>query len=201
MGLKNRDGVDIRDYWEDGIHSYMGMASSGFPNAFMCYTSMAPTALSNGTSMIEVQADFAAGAIKQVLDSEKQGRKIKSIEATREAEQEWGDYVEAQNAQTLMPFTGSWWTGANIPGKKQQQLTYLRGLWTYENEVMAKLDGWKGFDVRYWDGDEIPALAAQPNTLKRKAEDVGRTDKVKYVQQDGEGASEARDILRPTAVA
>lgn len=201
MGLKNRDGVDIRDYWKDGIHSYMGMASSGYPNAFMCYTSMAPTALSNGTSTIEVQADFATGAIKQVLDSEKEGRKIKSIEATREAEDEWEAYVDAQNAQTLMPFTGSWWTGANIPGKKQQQLTYLRGLWAYENEVMAKLDGWKGFDVRYCDGGEAPTLPAEANPLKRKAEVIGREDQAKYGPQDVEGASEARDVLRPTAVA
>ncbi|KAG8166402.1 hypothetical protein KVR01_002091 [Diaporthe batatas] len=201
MGLKNRDGTDLRDYWKDGIRSYMGMASSGFPNAFMCYTSMAPTALSNGTTTIEVQADFATAAIKQVLDSEKEGRKIKSVEATHEAEDEWEAYVDEQNAPTLMPFTGSWWTGANIPGKKPQQLTYLKGLSTYESEVMDKLDGWKGFEVRYWDGDEATVVVAEPNVLKRKAGDVDRTDKGKYGPQEVEEASEAKDILRPTAVA
>ena len=201
MGLKNRNGTDLRDYWKDGIRSYMGITSSGFPNAFMCYTSFAPTALSNGTSIIEVQSDFAVAAIQKVLDSEKQGRKIKSIEATHEAEDEWEAYVNTQNAPTLMPFTESWWTGSNIPGKKTQQLTYLKGLNVYEEEIMAKLEGWKGFDVRYWGTDETSTVGSEPNSLKRKVEDISHGNPVKHAKQDVEDASEARDILRPTAVA
>lgn len=201
MGLKNRNNTDLRDYWKNGIRSYMGITSSGYPNAFMCYTSFAPTAISNGTSIIEVQCDFAVAAIQKILDSEKQGRKIKSIEPTPEAEDEWEAYVDAQNKPTLMPFTESWWTGANIPGKKSQLLTYLRGLNVYEEEIMEKLEGWQGFDVRYWGADENPAVRSEANVLKRKAEDISHADHVEYAQQDVEDPSEARDILRPTAVA
>lgn len=195
MGLKSRNNTDIRDSWKEGIRSYLGTTTSGFPNAFMCYTPFAPTAISNGTSIIEVQCDFATAAIKKVLDSEKQGRRIKSIEPTPAAEDEWEAYVDAQNAQTLMPFTESWWTGANIPGKKSQMLTYLRGLNVYEQEIQAKLEEWDGFDVRYWDAKKASAPAAETDGRKRKAEHV------EYAQQDVDDASEARDVLRPTAVA
>ncbi|KAK7697659.1 hypothetical protein SLS64_013289 [Diaporthe eres] len=195
MGLKSRNNTDIRDYWKEGIRSYLGTTTSGFPNAFMCYTPFAPTAISNGTSIIEVQCDFATAAIKKVLDSEKQGRKIKSVEPTPAAEDEWEAYVDAQNAQTLMPFTESWWTGANVPGKKSQMLTYLRGLNVYEQEIQAKLEEWDGFDVRYWDANKTSTPAVENDARKRKAEHF------EYAQQDVEDASEARDVLRPTAVA
>lgn len=38
MGLKNKDGVDIKDVWRDGIRTYLGMTFNGFPNCFMVYT-------------------------------------------------------------------------------------------------------------------------------------------------------------------
>lgn len=38
MGLKNKDGVEIKDVWKDGIKSYMGMTFNGFPNCFMIYS-------------------------------------------------------------------------------------------------------------------------------------------------------------------
>lgn len=198
MGLKSRNGIDLREYWKQGIRSYLGTNTSDFPNAFMCYTPLAPTAISNGTSIIEVQCDFAAAAIKKVLDSEKQGRKIKSIEPTPQAENEWEAYIDAQNAQTLMPFTESWWTGGNIPGKKSQMLSYLRGLNVYEQEIHAKLEGWDGFDVRYWDADNTSAAGVEPDAVKDKA---GNASHVEYAEQDVDDASEARDVLRPTAVA
>ncbi|KAK2613374.1 hypothetical protein N8I77_000292 [Diaporthe amygdali] len=193
MGLKSRKGTDLRDYWSAGIRSYLGTTTSEFPNAFMTYSPLAPTALSNGTSIIEVQCDFAVAAIKKILDSEKQGRRIKSIEPVPEAEDEWEAYVDAQNAPTLMPLTESWWTGANIPGKKPQMLTYLKGLSVYETEIQEKLENWEGFDVRYWDSVE-----GETSTRKRKAEHISH---VEYAQQDLDEASEAREVLRPTAVA
>jgi len=39
MGLKNKDGVDIKEVWNDGgIKSYVGMTFEGFPNCFMIYS-------------------------------------------------------------------------------------------------------------------------------------------------------------------
>lgn len=52
MGLKNKDGVDIKDIWKDGVNTYMGIMMNGFPNAFMVYSPQAPTALANGPTII-----------------------------------------------------------------------------------------------------------------------------------------------------
>ncbi len=38
MGLKNKEGLDIKEVWKDGIRTYLGMTIGGFPNLFMSYT-------------------------------------------------------------------------------------------------------------------------------------------------------------------
>lgn len=203
MGLKNRDGVDIRDYWKNGIRAYLGTTMAGFPNTYMVYTPLSPVALSNGTTVIEAQCDFAIAAIRKVLDSQQGAQKIKSIEALPEAEDEWAAYVSAQNAPTLFPLTESWWTGANIPGKKPQMLTYLLGLGTYNKEIRERLDQLEGFDVRYWDGSRLakrPA-SAERNGAKRKNEEISTSEHVEHVDQSTAEASEAAQVLRPTATA
>lgn len=212
MGLKNREGVDIRDYWKDGIRAYMGTTFAGFPNTFMSYTPYAPTALVNGTTIIEAQCDFACAAIQKIRDSEQPGQNedpdappkpIKSIEALSTAEDEWAAYVEAQNAQTLFPLTASWWTGANIPGKKAQMLTYLLGLGEYTKETRERLDRLEGFDIRYWDGQQKEGRASttEASGLKRKREGVPLAEHVESTEQSVNGASEAAEILRPTVAA
>lgn len=163
MGLKSRDGVDVRDYWKNGIRAYLGTTIAGYPNAFMTYTPYAPTALSNGTSMIELQCDFAVAAIKKILDSP-DSKKIKAIEALPEAEDEWARLVESQSEGTLFPLTESWWTGANIPGRKSQLLTYLDGMEKYEVDIRERLDRLEGFEVRYWDGTKVQRPPTQSAT-------------------------------------
>jgi len=32
MGLKSKDGVDLRDMWKEGVFTYLGLTISGFPN-------------------------------------------------------------------------------------------------------------------------------------------------------------------------
>lgn len=142
MGLKNKDGVDLRDMWKEGIHTYLGLTISGFPNCFMSYTPQSPTALSNGTTIIEAQVETIADMIAK---SEQEGNK--SIEPRRDAEVEWKAALDSMTAYTLFPFTSSWWNGGNIPGKKAEGMTYIAGIQNYEKQCRDTMDGWKGFDV------------------------------------------------------
>lgn len=157
LGLKNKDGVDIRDVWKTGIKSYLGMSFEGFPNCFMIYsphgmselfpcdalTFPAPTALSNGPTIIEAQADMIMDTIKKL-----EAEKIKSINPTDAAQEEWVDMVDKYSHATLFPLTNSWWTGGNIPGKKVQMLTYVMGIEQYEAQCRGLMDEFKGFDVQ-----------------------------------------------------
>ena len=52
MGLKNKDGVDIKDLWAKGVRTYLGMTMSGFPNLALLYSPQAPNALANGPTII-----------------------------------------------------------------------------------------------------------------------------------------------------
>ncbi|KAJ9494848.1 hypothetical protein H2202_009750 [Exophiala xenobiotica] len=159
MGLKNKDGLDIKDVWKDGIRTYLGMTMNGFPNCFMVYTphgkslsspniancvDITPTALSNGPTIIEMQCDFVASAIEKL---EKAG--AKSVEPTREAEDGWDHMIDEMNKHTLFPLTNSWWTGANIPGKKVQIVSHIGGIEMYEGQCRETLQDWKGFNVVY----------------------------------------------------
>ncbi|KIW30415.1 uncharacterized protein PV07_06159 [Cladophialophora immunda] len=142
MGLKNKDGIDIKQVWEDGISTYMGIFCHGFPNAFFIATAQAPTALSNNPTIIETQVDLLAEAIAKL---EAEGGK--SVEATTSAEEGWGQLITQMNEHTLFPLTDSWWTRGNIPGKKAQPLTFLGGINLYEQICREKLQDWHGFEV------------------------------------------------------
>jgi cation diffusion facilitator CzcD-associated flavoprotein CzcO len=107
MGLKNADGVDLKDLWQDGVKTYLGLTMNGFPNCFMAYSPQAPTALSNGPTIIETQVE---NIVDMIVKLEKEG--AKTIEATRDAEEKWAEQLDAMMAYTLFPFTDSWWNGS-----------------------------------------------------------------------------------------
>jgi len=46
---------------------------------------------------------------------------------------------------TLFPLADSWYMGANIPGKKREQLNYVGGLPLYEEECRKALKSWDEF--------------------------------------------------------
>ena len=142
MGLKNKDGVELADLWKEGINTYLGLTISGFPNLFMSYTPQSPTALSNGPTIIEAQVETIADMIRK-LESEH----ATTIEPQREAEEQWKASLDAMTKGTLLPFTDSWWNGANIPGKKAENMVFVAGINVYEKMCRETMDGWKGFNV------------------------------------------------------
>jgi hypothetical protein len=75
---------------------------------------------------------------------------IRSIESQRHAEIRWKQAIQEANDRTLLPLTDSWYMGANIPGKKKEQLNYLGGIEKYENECRTALATLEGFRVDYY---------------------------------------------------
>ncbi|KAL4965723.1 flavin-containing monooxygenase [Aspergillus stella-maris] len=143
MNIKSKDGVDLKNIWSKGIRTYLGMLISGFPNCFLSYSPHAPTALSNGPTILECQVDFIVDAIAKM---ENEG--LQTIEPTTEAEDKWRAAMDQTAKHTLFANTDSWWTRANIPGKKKEIVTYIRGIGNYETECREALDDWKGFVVK-----------------------------------------------------
>lgn len=103
----------------------------------------APTTLTNGPTLLEVQSEWVASAIQQL---EAQG--ARSIEANKEAEDEWIQMIDDMNKPTLFALTKSWWNGANGPGKKQQAIMHLGGLKMYQAQIAEHLKNWTGFTIK-----------------------------------------------------
>jgi hypothetical protein len=70
-----------------------------------------------------------------------------TIEAKREAEDEWKAGLDSMVQHTLYPYTDSWWNTSNVPGKKTENHNYILGIDRYERQCRETMGEWKGFDV------------------------------------------------------
>lgn len=141
MGLKDINGVDINEKWAEGTKTYLGMTLSGHPNHFFLYGAQGPTAFSNGPSCVELQGEWIVDAIAKLRKEN-----IKYLDATKEGENKWFDYIKEINDKTLFPHTNSWYMGANIPGKVREQLNWPGGFPLYEEKTREVLNnGFQGF--------------------------------------------------------
>ena len=104
MGLRSTSGETLSDTWKLGTWSYLGMTCHNYPNMFFLYGPQGPTAFANGPSCVEAQGDWIISAIAKI---DREG--IKSIDPTREAEEEWKRKVKELNDKTLFPKAKSWY--------------------------------------------------------------------------------------------
>jgi len=112
IDVRGRDGVALRDAWEAGPRTYLGLAVAGFPNLFTITGPGSPSVLTNMIVSIEHHVDWICEAIEALAAG---GHA--TIEATPEAQEAWVDHVNLVAGFTLFPTCNSWYLGANVPGK------------------------------------------------------------------------------------
>ncbi len=143
LNLKGRGGRTLDREWADGPHTYLGISVSGFPNLFTITGPQSPSVLSNMPVSIEQHVDWITACIASMRET---GKTV--IEATREAQEQWGAHVNEVVGGTLMTSANSWYMSANIPGKPRAFLPYLdpEGVGGYRkrcDEIAVK--GYEGF--------------------------------------------------------
>jgi cyclohexanone monooxygenase len=143
LGIKGRGGRTLRQLWEDGPETYLGVAIAGFPNLFTITGPQSPSAFSNVPVSIEQHVEW----ITECMDYMRRNR-LATIEPTQQAQIEWGKHVIDLVSTTLVPNTDSWYMGANIPGKPRKFLAYIgpEGVGGYRrkcDEIAA--EGYAGF--------------------------------------------------------
>jgi cyclohexanone monooxygenase len=143
IDIRGRDGVRLKDAWAEGPKTYLGLGVAGFPNLFLISGPGSPSVLTNMVVSIEQHVNWIADCIGQM-----ESRGIGSLEAHPDSQNLWVDHVNNLALGTLFPECGSWYLGANVPGKARVFMPYVGGFPTYCakcDEVAA--NGYRGFQL------------------------------------------------------
>lgn len=141
IDVRGKDGLALADKWRDGPQSLLGLAISGFPNLFTITGPGSPSVLSHVLMAIEQHVDWI---VECLCHMRQQG--FAQIEATGQAEDDWGAHVQEVADGTFFREANSWYMGANVPGKPRVFMPYTGGAHKYRehcDEVAAS--GYRGF--------------------------------------------------------
>ena len=112
IDIRGRGGLTLREKWQAGPRTYLGLGTAGFPNLFTISGPGSPSVLTNMMVSIEQHVNWIADCIAYM-----RGRGYARVEAGSAAEDAWVAHVNAVADRTLFPTCNSWYLGANIPGK------------------------------------------------------------------------------------
>jgi cation diffusion facilitator CzcD-associated flavoprotein CzcO len=122
IDIRGVDGVSLKEKWQDGPQTFLGILVDGFPNMLMV---MGPHAgLGNFPRAAEYSADWVTGLIRFARD-----RDLTRIEATAAGANAWTDHVLAASEGMLFTEVDSWMTGINrnVEGKQVRRIMRYSG--------------------------------------------------------------------------
>ncbi|MFC8266902.1 flavin-containing monooxygenase [Streptomyces cinereoruber] len=126
LGVSTPETGGLQDAWSDGVRTYLGIMTAGFPNFFMIGGPQSPALASNVVVTIEQAVDWIADLIGHAKAG---GAEV--IEPTIEAQDDWVKITEDTVARTLYATTDSWYRGSNVTGKPTTFLGYVGGVGKY----------------------------------------------------------------------
>jgi cyclohexanone monooxygenase len=135
MEVRGRGGKLVREKWDAGPRTHLGIVMDGFPNMFMITGPQSP--FSNVPPVVDVAVDWIGKAIAKA-DADQ----ADVIEARPEAVAAWVRLMQELLDQTLLGQATelkSWFMGANIPGKAHAPLHYFGGAAGYFEEIRNSL--------------------------------------------------------------
>jgi cation diffusion facilitator CzcD-associated flavoprotein CzcO len=141
IDIRGSRGTSLKNKWEHGPRSYLGLMVAGFPNLFTVTGPGSPSVLSNMTTSIEQHVEWITDCVRHM-----QAEGLTRIEPTVAAEDAWVQHVLDVANTTLYPKAASWYLGANVPGKPRVFMPYVGGVGNYriQCDAIAK-DGYRGF--------------------------------------------------------
>ncbi|OQV03216.1 hypothetical protein CLAIMM_08290 [Cladophialophora immunda] len=143
INITGLNGKTLRNKWETGVYTYLGLSVNDMPNLFFTYGPQSPAAYSNGPSLIQPQGDWIVEVMKRMRCAGQT-----RINPQRDAELDWKETVVRLHARSLRDKIDSWYTGANVPGKRREALIYAGGLPLYLKTIQESADGgYIGFDI------------------------------------------------------
>lgn len=133
-GINNRC---LGEEWNKALETFIGITVEGYPNMFMLSAPQSPFA--NLTVVLDNTADWIGMVISYM---EKNG--YKEMQPTREATEKWVKLLTDGYEATVLPEAakkaGSWYIGANIPGKAIRPLFWFGGVVAYIQVCDTEVD-------------------------------------------------------------
>ena len=114
IDIYGEGGILLKDKFQQGPRTYMGISSAGYPNLF----TVNAASVGNFVRAAEPLIDWVSECITYVRDSG-----FSCIEPTAEAEDSWVKHVNDEGEKILRTKAANWFVGANIPGKARALLT------------------------------------------------------------------------------
>jgi cyclohexanone monooxygenase len=154
MDIRGRRGLTLRQAWEAGPRTYLGLSVAGFPNLFIVTGPGSPSVLSNVVLSIEQHVEWITDFLAYLRKHD-----IDWAEPRTQAQDSWVAHVNDVASQTLFPVGNSWYLGANVPGKPRVFMPYIGGVGRYRaicDQVAAA--GYTGFDLGTAGQDADPEL-------------------------------------------
>ena len=137
IDFRGTDGVALKEIWQDGATSLVGMLQSRFPNMFML---LGPhTALGNIPRSIEFNVEWVSDLLAYA-----QQKGITRVEAQQEAMDRWMEHVMDLAKGLLSMEVDSWMTGVNLNVSGKQKRIVARytgsapGYRAWANDIAAK---------------------------------------------------------------
>jgi cyclohexanone monooxygenase len=141
IDIRGRAGKTLRDKWIDGPCTYLGLMTSDLPNLFMITGPGSPAVFANAALCIEQHVDWITDCLVYIRTNH-----YETIEPNAEAENDWGNHVNAVANFTLFPKADCWYNGANIEGKPKIFMPYAGGVSNYRKKCQdVATNGYKGF--------------------------------------------------------
>ena len=123
IDIRGRGGKSLNQHWAQGLRTYLGMMSNGFPNLFWLFGPGCP--FYNPLLL----AEYQTGMIERFMDGREDVSEL--VEATPEAESEWSDFSNEITNMTLFTKGNNYYMGDNIPGKPRVSTVFLGGFPLY----------------------------------------------------------------------
>ena len=140
MDIRGVNGATLREQWQHGPRTYLGLMVPRFPNMFLITGPGSPSVLTNMIVAIEQHVEWIT---RCVADMESEGLSV--IDTTEEEADGWVAHVNAVADRTLMPSCNSWYVGANVEGKPRVFMPLI-GFPDYSRTCDdVAVDGYRGF--------------------------------------------------------
>ena len=138
IDVRGRNDRTLKDRWSEGLTSYLGMMTNGFPNLFWVNGPHSP--FYNPILLAEYQGDFICRLFEELRT-----HNADTIEPDVDAERQYVQFTNDIGNMTLFPKSDNYYMGDNIEGKPRSVVFFFGGFPLYREQCEAGASGLGGF--------------------------------------------------------